>query len=77
MRKSLGVVLAAAVIGAIVFAVAQGSQPVPWSLDRPLAWSDYQGSPAPDDSPMIAARTHILLNYRYQYVSSYDSSAKR
>jgi hypothetical protein len=82
MRSTLrGVVVAvvAATLSSLLasLALADGAQPVPWSAERPLTWADFLGSPSPDDSPTIAAQTHILLNYRYQYVSSYDSSAKQ
>lgn len=79
MRNTLRWAAVAAIVwGCLAIpAVANGGQPIPWAAERPLTWADFQGTPSPDDPPTIAARSHILLNYRYQFVSSYDGSAKR
>jgi len=70
-------VLAGVVCAALVAWAADGVQPVPWSADRPLTWADYLGVPEADASATVGARTRILLNYRYQYVTEFDAASKR
>jgi outer membrane murein-binding lipoprotein Lpp len=80
MSRAVHWIVLAGLAGVVLVAwtaVAEGVQPIPWNADRPLTWADFQGVPDADASPNIGARTHILLNYRYQYITEFDRSTNR
>ena len=58
---------AAALAGTLFTALAAAAEPIPWSEDRPLTWSDFEGEIDPEASADTAAMTAASLNWSFSY----------